>query len=211
MFLKHLLSHLFVLFAHHGGAGLLILGTLDTSFLFMPLGNDLLVIAMGARKHALIPYYAVMAAAGSTLGALLLDLVFRKGGEKELEKHVSARRLEYLKQRMSKDAAWALIVASLMPPPFPFTPFVAGAAALQYPRRKLLIVIGCARLVRFSIEGVLAIYLGKKLLEVAESAPFEYAIGALIGVCIGGSVYSIYRWIVQSKSVQPQGDGSAKP
>lgn len=154
---------------------------------------------MSAKKHLLIPYYAVMAAAGSTIGALTLDLLFRKGGEKELEKHVSPKRLDYLRQRINKNAIWALVVACLMPPPFPFTPFVAASAALQYPRRRLLIVIGAARFARFVVEGILAIFIGKKLLQVANSTEFEYAIGALIAICIIGSIFSVYRWVAQSK------------
>jgi membrane protein YqaA with SNARE-associated domain len=199
--LKPFLNHLYIVFSHHGGIGLLLLGLLDSSILFMPLGNDLLIIALSARKHILIPYYAAMAAAGSVLGCLTIDLLVRRGGEKEIEKHVSRRRFDYVRRRMNKNAAWTLSFASLMPPPFPFTPFVAATAALQYPRRKLLGVIGVARLVRFSIEGALAILVGKRLLEVAaRSMVFEAVIGAFILLCVVGSVISVYRWISQSKS-----------
>jgi membrane protein YqaA with SNARE-associated domain len=198
--LRPFLQHLYTVFSHHGGLGLLLLGVLDSSILFVPLGNDLLIIALSARKHILIPYYAVMAAAGSVLGCLTIDLLVRKGGEKEIEKHVSRKRFDYVRERMNKNAAKALAFASLMPPPFPFTPFVAATSALQYPRRKLLSVIGVARVVRFSIEGALAIFVGKRLLKVAEhSTAFEYAIGALIGICVVGSGFSVYRWISQSK------------
>jgi membrane protein YqaA with SNARE-associated domain len=197
--LRFSLNHLYVTFSHHGGIGLLVLGLLDSSFLFVPLGNDLLIIAMSARRHILIPYYAVMAAAGSVLGCLTVDIVFRKGGEKELEKHVSRRRFDDVRRRMNRNATWALAFASLMPPPFPFTPFVAAAAALQYPRRRLLSVIGAARLVRFSVEGVLAIMVGNRLLRYARSSAFQYAIAALIVICAVGSVISVYTWFSQSK------------
>jgi membrane protein YqaA with SNARE-associated domain len=206
--LGHFLHHLYTVFSHHGGTGLLLLGVLDSSILFIPLGNDLLMIALSARKHILIPYYAAMAAAGSVLGCLTIDLFVRKGGEKEIEKHVPRKRFEYVKQRMEKNAAKALAFASLMPPPFPFTPFVAATSALQYPRRKFLSVIGVARLVRFSIEGALAIFVGKRLLKVAaHSSAFEYVIGLLIGVCVLGSVLSVYRWISQSR----RATGSRQP
>jgi membrane protein YqaA with SNARE-associated domain len=195
------LHHLYTLFSHHGGIGLLLLGVLDSSILFVPFGNDLLIIALSARKRILIPYYAVMAAAGSMLGCLTIDLLVRKGGEKEIEKHVPRNRFEYIRQRVNKNAAKALAFASLMPPPFPFTPFVAATSALQYPRRKLLIVIGVARLVRFSVEGALAIFVGKRLLRAAaHSTAFEIVIGALILVCVVGSIISVYRWISQSRS-----------
>src|SRR5439155_25566166 len=56
--LKHIAQHLFALFVHLGGLGLLAMGILDSSFLIMPFGNDLLLVAMTARKHELMPYYA---------------------------------------------------------------------------------------------------------------------------------------------------------
>ena len=40
---------LFALVLKFGGLGLLVLGILDSSFLFAPWGNDLLVVAMTAR------------------------------------------------------------------------------------------------------------------------------------------------------------------
>ena len=55
-------------FAHLGGFGLLLLGILDSSFLFMPLGNDLLVVALTAQRHNRMLYYAAMASAGSVIG-----------------------------------------------------------------------------------------------------------------------------------------------
>ncbi|MGH9326847.1 MAG: VTT domain-containing protein [Terriglobia bacterium] len=208
--LRPFLHHLYILFSHHGGLGLLVLGALDSSILFVPFGNDLLMIALSARTRILIPYYAVMATVGSMLGCLSIDLVVRKGGEKEIEKHVSRKRFEYIKERVNKDAAKALAFASLMPPPFPFTPFVAATSALQYPRRKFFVVIGVARLVRFSIDGALAIFVGKRLLKVAaHSAPFEIAIGVLILACVVGSIISVYRWISQSRSAGGKG-GPAK-
>ena len=42
---------------HLGGVGLLIMGVLDSSFLVLPLGNDLLVIALTARQHMKVFYY----------------------------------------------------------------------------------------------------------------------------------------------------------
>lgn len=126
--MKAIAEHLFLVFTHLGGFGL---GVLDSSFLlFVPFGNDLLVIAMSARRHSLMPYYASMAAAGSLLGCALMDALARKGGEKGLENHVPARRLNYVKKQVKKNASWALSFAALMPPPFPFTGFVAAAAAL---------------------------------------------------------------------------------
>jgi hypothetical protein len=86
-----------------------------------------------------------------------------------------------------------------MPPPFPFTPFVAAAAAFQYPRKKLLGVIGAARLARFLAIGLLAIIFGRRLLRIAQSKVVEIGILALAAFCIGASVYSVYSWIRRSR------------
>jgi membrane protein YqaA with SNARE-associated domain len=184
-----------------GGVGLLILGILDSSILFMPLANDLLVVAMTAKRHLLLPYFAAMATAGSVLGCCITDFLARKGGEEGLEKHVPRGRLEYVKRRVKENAAYALAFAAVMPPPFPFTPFVAGAAALQYPRKKLLSVVAAARFFRFSMEGVLAIFFGTRILQLAQSRAVEYVIIALMVIAIGGSAFSIYSWVKRSRSV----------
>jgi membrane protein YqaA with SNARE-associated domain len=196
--MKHISAALFAVFVHLGGFGLLLLGALDSSFLVMPMGNDLLVIAMTAHRHALMPYYAAMAAIGSTLGSLLLDVVSRKGGEEVIEKHVPKGRLKYIERKVRQNAGWAVGFAAVMPPPFPFTPFVVAAAALEYPRKKLLGVIAATRLLRFSIEGGLAILFGRRILIWAASPAFTWAVIILITVSVLASVLSVWNWIRKS-------------
>lgn len=105
------LRHLYFGLAHMGGFGLLILSFVDASPLFFPLGNDLLMVALTARDHSHMPYYAVMAAIGSTLGCLTVDIPSRNGGEKGFEKTVSPKRFNSIKKRVKQRGAWALVVA----------------------------------------------------------------------------------------------------
>ena len=51
--MKHVTRAMLVLIWKFGGLGLLVLGILDSSFLFAPLGNDLLVVAMSAHYHSI--------------------------------------------------------------------------------------------------------------------------------------------------------------
>ncbi len=197
--------HLFRFFVRLDGFGLLGLGILDSSFLFMPLGNDLLIIALTARHHSRLFYYAVMASVGSVLGCVLVDLVCRKGGEKGLEHRVPAKRLNYVKRKVGEKGGWALAIASLMPPPFPFTPFIIVASALQYPRKKFFIIIGACRFVRFLAEGLLALFFGRRILSIARSPVFEYAVLVLVVVCIVGSALSILKWAKKSKKAMAAG------
>ena len=199
--MKGVARHIYLVLRHMGGFGLLTLGVFDSSILFMPFGNDLLMIALTASKHGLLPFYAAMATAGSLLGCLITDVISRKGGEQGLEKRVPRKRLEYVKKKVKKSAGWALALASLLPPPFPFTPFVIAASALQYPRKRLLTVIAVSRFTRFSIEGLLAILFGRRILRLAESPLLHYAITALVVVSVVGSVVSVTSWIKGSKKV----------
>ncbi len=56
---------------HIGYFGPLLMGILDSSFLVLPFGNDLLVIGMVARHHEGAFWYVLMASCGSTAGACL--------------------------------------------------------------------------------------------------------------------------------------------
>jgi membrane protein YqaA with SNARE-associated domain len=205
--MKNIAHLLLVFFWHFGGIGLLVLGILDSSFLFAPLGNDLLVVAATARRHSipLMLYYAGMSTIGSVLGCLLVDVIFRRAGEHALEKHLPRRRLDYVRGKVTRNAAWALVLASIAPPPFPFTPFVMAASALQYPRKKLLTVIGAARMVRFTALGVLALLFGKRILRLAGSGVVQGFLIGLIVICVVGSVLSVVGWIRRSRGASPGG------
>jgi len=212
--MKHLTHVLLVFFWKFGGPGLLVLGILDSSFLFAPLGNDLLVVAMTAHNRSVgqMLYYAAMSTVGSVLGCLLVDLVLRPVGEHGLEKHLSRKRLDYVKCKIEKNAAWALSFASIAPPPFPFTPFVMAAAALQYPRRRMLLVVGIARMVRFTALGVLALLFGRSILRWAESGVVGGIMIGLIALFIVGSIISVIGWIRRSRKADaPHGGPQPAP
>jgi membrane protein YqaA with SNARE-associated domain len=199
--MKHLTQVLLALFLKFGGPGLLVLGILDSSFLFAPLGNDVLMVAVTAR-HRNIPlmlYYAGMSTIGSVLGCFLVDVIFRKAGENGLEKHLPKRRLEYVKRKVTNNAAWALVVASIAPPPFPFTPFVMAASALQYPRKRMLAITGAARMFRFTVLGVLAYFYGKRILKWADSDVVQWILIGLVVLCTVGSIASVIGWIRRSR------------
>jgi membrane protein YqaA with SNARE-associated domain len=196
----HALLHaLFRFLFHIGPFGLFILGVLDSSFFFLPFGNDLLLVVLVARHHAYLPLYVLAASLGSATGVLLLDLVCRKGGEEGLKKIVSRKRHNYLKKRMSNHAMAPLVIACLAPPPFPFTAVVATASALQYPKPRLLAYVFGARAVRFTLIGFLAIQFGRRILRIAASPEFTWFVVGFSALCIIGSALSIMRWIRLSR------------
>jgi membrane protein YqaA with SNARE-associated domain len=179
---------------HAGSLGLLTVGVLDSSFLMLPLGNDFLLLGLAARHHDRVPLYVAAATLGSVLGVLLTLWLSRKGGDR-LAKGRKGRAWKYVEKQMKEKAGWALTVGSLMPPPFPFTLFVAAAGALKVPLKKALAFVAVGRLLRFTIEGVLAIYYGRWILSFAQSPAFKDVAIAILVIALTGSAYSIYGWV----------------
>jgi membrane protein YqaA with SNARE-associated domain len=192
---------LFAFVLKFGGLGLLVLGILDSSFLFAPWGNDLLVVAMTARHphYGHMLYYAAMSTVGSVLGCLLIDVTLRPLGEKGLEKYLSARKLKRVQSKVRDKVGRALAIGSLIPPPFPFTAFVMAASALQYSRKRLLAIVGVTRMIRFTALGLLAMRFGERILKWSDNRVVQQLLVALIVICTVGSVISVYGWIRRSR------------
>jgi len=114
-------------------------------------------------------YYAATSAVGSVRGCLLVDVTLRPLGEKGLEKHLAANRLKRVQAKIRDNGGRALAIASLVPPPFPLTAFVMAAAAFQYPRKRLLPVVGVCRMARFILLGSLALRFGESILKWAKN------------------------------------------
>ncbi len=176
-----------------GGLGLLTLGAFDSSPLVVPFGNDILVFALNARHHNLFLYYTTMATLGSLIGCLATDWISRKS-QRSLKKVVAGKYLDFIQTQVEKRAAWTLVVASLLPPPFPFTAIVAAAAAFHYPRKKLLGFVAIGRFMRFAIEGALAIHYGRWIIRRGRSLWLEHLMIALIVISLAGGPFSIHQW-----------------
>jgi membrane protein YqaA with SNARE-associated domain len=183
-----------------GGAGLVLLGVLDSSFLMLPLGNDLLVVALTASHPERMYYYVVMATIGSTLGVTFCHYVCSRMGEKALGR--KTRQLAYVERKVEKYGGFAIGFAALAPPGFPFTPFIVVPAALHYPLKRMAAIIFGCRLVRFLIEGYLARVYGRHLLRMAKSPIMTDFVGVLIIVTLIGSALSIWSWVKKGRSAR---------
>ena len=184
-------------FLRLGLFGLFLMSALDSSFLVLPFGNDLLLIALVSRDRESLIWiaYVIVSAIGSVVGVFFVDLIMRKAGEAGLERFVSRKRIDKMKAKLENKGGVTVFVATLIPPPFPFTPVVMTASALQSPRGKLLIAVFLGRLVRFGIEAVLALYFGRQLIAFLNSDVVTYIVYALIGIAIILSTLSLMRWL----------------
>jgi membrane protein DedA with SNARE-associated domain len=109
---------------------------------------------------------------------------------------VSPKQIGKLKSKIEKHAGRVIFVTTLLPPPFPFTAVIMTAAALQYSRRKMLLLVLGGRLIRFTLVALLALYFGKKMLVYArQSAVFEYLMYAMFGIAVVGTGLTILKLI----------------
>lgn len=200
-------QHLYAFFAHLGGFGLLLMGLADSSFLILPLGNDILIVGLTAQHPDRFLYYILMALIGSIGGCLLLDWLARSGGEKWLRKFTSKRQFEYVKKHVEERAGLSLLISAAGPPPTPFSPVVAGVAAFQYPRRKMYGILIPARLVRLSIPATLAHFYGRHILQLADNAWVHRALLALVTLYIAATIYTLIRWWRQGRQKADGGPG----
>jgi membrane protein YqaA with SNARE-associated domain len=198
--MSHVLRSLAVFFFSLGGFGLLLLGVLDSSFLFMPLGNDLLMVALTAAHPQRMLYYVLMATVGSVAGVDFTRWVSAKGGKKGIEGDRESKRIAYVERKVQEHGGIAIATAALMPPPFPFTPFIIVAAALQYPRKKMLAIIAGCRGLRFVIDGSLALIFGRRIIRMAQSPYVQGFIIVLVVISMAGSALSIYNWVQKSRT-----------
>ena len=93
-------------FLRLGIFGLFLLSALDSSFLVLPFGNDLLLIALVSRDRSSLIWiaYVLVSAIGSIVGVLVIDVIMRKAGEKGLEHFVSPKKIDKFKRKIENKA-----------------------------------------------------------------------------------------------------------
>ena len=185
---------------HLGYFGPVLMGVLDSSFLFLPFGNDLLVVTLVARNHRGWPWYVLAASLGSTIGVFVLALAAHKLGEEGIKKMAGEKRFARLHKMIDTHGSKAVFLACIAPPPFPFTMVIAAAAALDFSRLRICAVNFFTRGLRFAILSLLAMKYGRRILEVANSNAFKLTMVGFILLCVAGSALSIYTWIKNVRS-----------
>ena len=174
--------------------GLILLGALDASlFVFIPFGTDAVVIYVSARNRELFWLYPLLVTAGSIVGAAVTYAIGAKISDEGLTRFVSSRHLERFRTRVKDLGPLTLGVSALLPPPFPLTAFILTSGALKVPLARFLMIFAGARLLRFSIEALLAQRFGTSLLRVFESEPVQRMAIGLVLVAIAGTAITILR------------------
>jgi membrane protein YqaA with SNARE-associated domain len=177
-------------------AGVFVLAALDSTLFFsLPFGIDAAVVILAARLGAWWWIVPLLATTGSVAGAALTFWMGVKIGEQGLERWVPERRLASIRARVHEKGAIALAILDLIPPPFPFTPFVLAAGALEVTPRTFFVTLTVCRLVRFGFEGVLAIVYGRHILAWLDSEVFHDSVVGFLAIAAALTALSIAQVI----------------
>ena len=109
-----------------GPFGLFAVAVLDSSFVPLPSSADALMLLLTAAHPRWMVFYAIVATAGSTLGCWILYYASRRAGKHALARFSESKQ-KRVKELIDRYDVISVLVASLLPPPFPFKLFVITA------------------------------------------------------------------------------------
>lgn len=144
---------------------MVLIGALDSSLLSLPEINDYLVVGRCYKYPSAVFYFPLFAAGGSVLGCWLLYSIMRRGGQVVLRKRFKQESIQRVERAYARFGFLAIAIPAILPPPLPFKIFVATAGTLEYPRWKFLLTVMLARSFRYYVEGILAVYYGRRVME----------------------------------------------
>jgi membrane protein YqaA with SNARE-associated domain len=176
-----------------GGFGLILMGILDSSVIPTPGGQDALTIVLAARERESWLYYAAMATIGSVIGGYLTYRLGRKGGEEALERRLSKKRMESVRRAFERWGFGTVFVPAILPPPFPMSPFLLGAGAMNYPVKKYLLALTAGRAMRFTLVAYLASLFGRSLFKLFRENYGKILVGLIAAIVLGCAVFIVYR------------------
>lgn len=182
---------------------MIIVGALDSSLLSLPEINDYLVVGRCFKDPSAAFYFPLFAATGSVVGCALLYSIMRRGGQAVLRKRFSVESIERVERAYARFGFLAIAVPAVLPPPLPFKIFVATAGALEYPRWRFLVTIMIARSLRYYVEGILAVFYGRRVLLFLKDNGLVIISIAASAALLGTIIYLAFVRVRNSR--QPKG------
>lgn len=179
-----------------GVFGLFAIALLDSALIPLPGGPDAVMLLLSTQNPARMPLYALGATAGSVLGCVILYYISRRAGRRALEKF-PPRKQARVKELVDRYDVLSVLVASVLPPPFPFKLFVITAGVFRLSVVRFAAAVAVGRAFRFFLEGFLAVRYGERAKDLlAENYP---AVG--LGVAALVVVVFVVRGLLKRREV----------
>lgn len=178
-----------------GPFGLFVVAFLDSSFVPLPSSADALMLLLTTAHPRWMPLYAAVATAGSAIGCLVLYYVSRRAGKRALARF-SEKKQKRVKSWIDRYDVLSVLVASLLPPPFPFKLFVVSAGVFHFSVTRFLIAIIVGRGFRFLLEGFFAIRYGAQ----AKAVLAQYYPWIGLGLAVALVAVFLVRALVKRRS-----------
>jgi membrane protein YqaA with SNARE-associated domain len=166
-----------------GAGGLFVLAVLDSTFVPLPSSVDALMLLLSTTNPSWMLLYAFMATTGSALGCLILYLISRRAGARALNRFSEARQAR-VKNWIERYDMFAVLAATLFPPPFPFKLFVVSAGVFRFSLVRFMLAIVVGRGFRFLLEGYFAVRYGAQAKEILAKYYPWIGIGLVVGIIV---------------------------
>ena len=166
-----------------GAFGLFAVALLDSTFVPLPSSCDALMLLLSATYPSWMLLYAFMATAGSALGCLILYLISRRAGARALNRFSEAKQAR-VKNWIERYDMFAVLAATLLPPPFPFKIFVVSAGVFRFSLLRFMLAIIVGRAFRFLLEGYFAVRYGAQAKEILAKYYPWIGIGLVVGIIV---------------------------
>ncbi len=167
----------------YGAFGLFMLALLDSTFVPLPSSADALMLLLSTTNPSWMLLYAFMATAGSALGCLILYLISRRAGARALNRF-SEKKQTKVKNWIERYDMFAVLAATLMPPPFPFKVFVVSAGVFRFNLVRFMLAIIVGRGFRFLLEGYVAVRYGVQAKEIIAKYYPWIALGLVVAIVV---------------------------
>jgi membrane protein YqaA with SNARE-associated domain len=154
------------MFRHLGALGLFFLAILDSSPLPTFGGPDILIAILAASHRNPWYEYAVVATAGSVIGASLTFRIARKAGSAYLNSKFGDSKVSALLKLFKKWGTGTLVASTAVPFPFPTSMFFAAAGASDYSLSKFLAIVTICRAARYAAIAIVADRYGRQFIRM---------------------------------------------